>query len=117
MTLLSIVLNAIPHIQIGAEMVTEVTSRLLHFLVCTVLSTMATTMVCNTLFSMTRTMLALLITFAPLIGIMPTSLVDIAPFALILGMVCLIVYIVALVKIRTYSLPGALLAMTSGGGC
>jgi hypothetical protein len=31
-------------------------------------------------------------------------------------MVCLIVYIMALVKIRTSSLPGASLAMTSGGG-
>jgi hypothetical protein len=54
----------------------------------------------------------LLITFTPLIDVM---LVGISPFALILGTVCLIVHIMALVKIRTSSLPGASLAMTSGG--
>jgi hypothetical protein len=37
MTLFSIVFDAIPQIQIGAEMVMEVTSRLLHFLVGTTL--------------------------------------------------------------------------------
>jgi hypothetical protein len=37
MTLFLIVFDAIPQIQIGAEMVTEVTSRLLHFLVGTTL--------------------------------------------------------------------------------
>jgi hypothetical protein len=116
MTLFSIVFDAIPQIQMGVEMVTKVTSRLLHFLVGTALSTMTTTIVCNTLSSMTCTMPALLITFAPLFGVMLASLVGIAPFALILGTVRLIVYVVALVKIRTSSLPGVLLAMTSGGG-
>jgi hypothetical protein len=48
MSLLSIVLDAISQIQVGAEMVTEVTSRLLHFLVGTALSTTTTTAVCNT---------------------------------------------------------------------
>jgi hypothetical protein len=116
MMLFSIVLNAIPQIQIGAEMVIEVTSRLLHFLVGTALSTMATTAVCNMLSSMTCATLALLITFAPLIGVMLTLLVIIVPSALISWMVRLIIYVVALVKIRTSSLPGASLVMTSGGG-
>jgi hypothetical protein len=40
MTLLTVVFYAVPQIQIGAEMVMEVTSRLLHFLVSTALSTM-----------------------------------------------------------------------------
>jgi hypothetical protein len=53
MTLFSIVFYAIPQIQIGAEMVTEVTSKLLHFLVDTESSTMAATVICNTLPSMT----------------------------------------------------------------
>jgi hypothetical protein len=37
MTLFLIVFDVIPQIQIGAEMVTEVTSRLLHFFVGTAL--------------------------------------------------------------------------------
>jgi hypothetical protein len=53
MMLLSIVLNAIPQIQVGTEMITEVASRMLHFLVGTALSTMATTAVCDMLSSMT----------------------------------------------------------------
>jgi hypothetical protein len=52
-----------------------------------------------------------------LIGVMLTSLVGIAPSALILGIVCLIVYVVALVKIGTSPLPRTSLAMTSGGRC
>jgi hypothetical protein len=47
---------------------------------------------------------------------MLASLVGIAPSALISGTVHLIVYVMALVKIRTSSLPRASLAMTSGGG-
>jgi hypothetical protein len=58
---------------------------------------------------------ALLITFAPLIGIILASLVGIVPSTLISGTMRLIVYVMALVKIRT-SLPGASLAMASGGG-
>jgi hypothetical protein len=50
-----------------------------------------------------------------LIGVMLASLVGIASFALISGMVRLIVHIVALVKIGTSLLPGTSLAMTSGG--
>jgi hypothetical protein len=38
MSLLSVVLNAIPQIQVGIEVVTEVASGLLHFLVGTALS-------------------------------------------------------------------------------
>jgi hypothetical protein len=49
----------------------------------------------------------LLITLAPLIDIM---LVSIAPSSLISGIVRLIVYVMALVKIRTSSLLGTLLA-------
>jgi hypothetical protein len=116
MTHFSIVLNAIPQIQISTEMFMEVTSRLLHFLVSAALSTTATTAVCNTLSSMTCATSALLITFAPLIGVMLASLVGIAPFALISRTVHLIVHVVALVKIRTSSLPGASFMMTSGGG-
>jgi hypothetical protein len=102
--------------QIGAKMVMEVTSRLLYFLVGTALSTTTTTVVCNTLSSMTCYMPTLLITFAPLIGAMLASLVSIAPPTLISGTMRLIVYVVALVKIRTSLFPGASLAMTSGGG-
>jgi hypothetical protein len=116
MTLFSIVFYAITQIQIGTEMVIEVTSRLLYFLVGTALSTATTTTVCNTLSSMTCSTPALLITFALLIGVMLTSLVGIVPSALISGTMRLIVYVVALVKIRTSLLPGASLAMTSGGG-
>jgi hypothetical protein len=65
MSLLSIVLDAIPQIQVGAEMVTEVASRLLHFLVSTTLSTTIATMVCSTLSSVTCATPALLVTFAP----------------------------------------------------
>jgi hypothetical protein len=54
--------------------------------------------------------------FAPLIGVMLASLVGIAPSALISGTVCLIVYVVALVKIGTTPLPRTSLVMTSGGG-
>jgi hypothetical protein len=97
-------------------MVTEVTFGLLHFLVGTTLSTSTATMVYNTLSSMTRATPGLLITFAPLIGVMLASLVGIAPSALISRMVRLIVYVVALINIRTSSLLGASLAMTSGGG-
>jgi hypothetical protein len=117
MSLLSIVLDAIPQIQVGAEMVIEVASRWLHFLVGTTLSTTTATVVCSTLSSMTCAMLALLVTFAPLIGVMLASLVDIASSALISGTVRLIVSVVALVKIGTSPLPGTLLTMTSGGGC
>jgi hypothetical protein len=58
---------------------------------------------------------------APLISIMLASLVGIASSALISGMVRLIVYIVAQVKIGTSLLlatisSGTSLAMTSGGG-
>jgi hypothetical protein len=67
MSLLSIVLNAIPQIQVGTEMVMEVASRLLHFLVGTALSTTTATMICSTLSSMTCAMPTLLVTFAPLI--------------------------------------------------
>jgi hypothetical protein len=93
MTLFSIIFDAVPQIQIGAEVVTEVTSRLLHFLVGTALSTMAATTICNTLPSMTCVAPALLITFTPLIGVM---LVGIAPSALILGTVRLVVNVMAL---------------------
>jgi hypothetical protein len=51
-----------------------------------------------------------------LIGIMLASLVSIVPFALISGMVHLIVYVMALVKIGTSPLPRTSLAMTLGGG-
>jgi hypothetical protein len=51
--------------------------------------------------------------FAPLIDVM---LVGIAPSTLISGSVRLIVNVVALVKIRTSSLPEASLVMTPGGG-
>jgi hypothetical protein len=44
-SLLSVVLDAIPQIQVGAEMVTEVASRLFNFLVSTALSTTTTTAV------------------------------------------------------------------------
>jgi hypothetical protein len=47
---------------------------------------------------------------------MLASLVYIMPSALISGMVRLIVYVVALVKIGTSPLPRTLLAMTLGGG-
>jgi hypothetical protein len=101
MMLLSIVLNAIPQIQVGAEMVTEVASRMLHFLVGTMLSTTAATIVCDTLSSMTCATPALLVVFAPLVDTMLASLVCIMPSALISGTVRLIVYVVALVKIGT----------------
>jgi hypothetical protein len=55
----------------------------------------------------------LLDTFTPLISVM---LVSITPSALISGMVCLIVYVMALVKIRASSLLGASLVMTLSGG-
>jgi hypothetical protein len=116
MTLFSIVFDAIPQIQIGTKMVMEITSKLLYYLVDAALSTMTTTAVCNTLSPVMCSTPALLITFAPLVGIMLASLVDIAPFALISRTMRLIVYAVALVKIRTSLLPGASLAMTSGGG-
>jgi hypothetical protein len=98
-------------------MVIEVTSRLLHFLVGTALSTTTATVVCDTLSSMMCATSTLLMTFAPLVNIKLASLVGIAPFALVSGMVRLLVYIVALVKIRTSSLTGASLEVTSGGGC
>jgi uncharacterized membrane protein len=85
MTFLSIVLDVIPQIQVGAEMVTEIASRLLHFLFGTALSTTTATVVCDTLSSMTCAMPALLVTFTPLIGVMLASLVSIASFALISG--------------------------------
>jgi hypothetical protein len=47
---------------------------------------------------------------------MLASLVGIAPSTLISGTVCLIVYIMALVKIGTTPLPRTSLVMTSGGG-
>jgi hypothetical protein len=50
-----------------------------------------------------------------LISIMLTSLVSIASFALISGVVHLIVHAVALVKIGTPLLSGTSLSMTSGG--
>jgi hypothetical protein len=112
MVLFSIIFDVIPQIQIGAEMVTEVTSWLLHFLVSTALLTTAATTVYNTLASMTCIAPTLLITFASLIGVM---LVSIMPSSLISGTVRLIVHVVALVKIRTSLLPGASLAMASGG--
>jgi hypothetical protein len=111
MSLLLIVLDVIPKILVGAEMVTEVASRLLHFLVGAMLSTTTTTAVCSTWGTS-----ALLVTFSPLIGVMLASLVDIASFALISGAMRLIVPVVALVKIGTTLLPGTSLSMTSGGG-
>jgi hypothetical protein len=59
---------------------------------------------------------ALLVTFAPLIGVMLASLVGIVSSALISGTVRLLVYVVALEKIGTSLLPGTSLVMTSGGG-
>jgi hypothetical protein len=52
-----------------------------------------------------------------LISIMFASLVGITSFTLISRSVCLIVYIMVLVKVRTSPLLGTSLAMTSGGGC
>jgi hypothetical protein len=66
--------------------------------------------------SMTCTTPALLVTFAPLISIMLTSLVDIVSSALILGTMHLMVHVVALVKIGTSLLLGTLMPMTFGGG-
>jgi hypothetical protein len=80
-------------------MVIEVASRLLHFLVGTALSTTTATVVCNMLASMMRATPTLLVAFTPLISIMFASLVGIVSFTLISGMVCLIVYILVLVKI------------------
>jgi hypothetical protein len=51
----------------------------------------------------------IVVMFASLVGIMPSSLIS--------RTVRLIAHVVALVKIRTSSLPGASLVMTSGGGC
>jgi hypothetical protein len=65
MSLLSVVLDAIPEIQVGAKMVTKVASKLLHFLVSTALSTTTTTMVCSMLTSMTCATPSLLVVFAP----------------------------------------------------
>jgi hypothetical protein len=115
MSLLSVVLDAIPQIQVGAEVVTKVTSRLLHFLVGTALSTMTAAVVYSTLASMTCATPALLVASAPLISIMFASLFGIASSALILGTMHLIVHIVALVKIGAFLLPGTSLPMTSGG--
>jgi hypothetical protein len=115
MSLLLIVLDVIPQIQVGAEVVTEVTSRLLHFLVGTALSTMTTIVVYNTLASMTCAMPALLVASAPLISIMFASLFGIASSTFILETMHLIVHIVALVKIGASLLPGTSLPMTSGG--
>jgi hypothetical protein len=53
MSLLLVVLDVIPQIQVGAEMVAEVTCRLLYFLVDTMLSAMTATTVCSTLASTT----------------------------------------------------------------
>jgi hypothetical protein len=111
MTLLSIVLDAIPQIQVGAKMITEVATRLLHFLDGITLSTMIATVVCNTC-----AMPALLVTFAPLDRRCAHLASRHCIFRLNIGTVRLIVYVVALVKIGTSPLLGASLAMTSGGG-
>jgi hypothetical protein len=116
----SAVLDVTPQINIGAEVVTEVASRLLHFLVGIALSTTTAATVCSTLASLTCATSALLVAFAPLISIMFASLVGIASSALISGTVYLVVSIVALIKIWTSLLlatisPGTSLAMTSGG--
>jgi hypothetical protein len=66
MSLLLVVLNAIPQFQVGTQMVMEVAYRLLHFLIGTALSAMTATTVCNMLASMTCAMPALLVVFAPL---------------------------------------------------
>jgi hypothetical protein len=95
MSLFSVVLDAIPQIHVGTEVVLEVTSKLLHFLVGTALSTMTAAVVCSMLASMTCAT-TLLVVSAPLISIMFASLIGIASSALISGMVHLIVYIVAL---------------------
>jgi hypothetical protein len=65
MALLTVVFYVIPQIQISAELITEVTSRLLHFLVGTAMSTTTTITVCNMLSSMTCATPALLIMFTP----------------------------------------------------
>jgi hypothetical protein len=101
MSLFSAVLDATPQIHVGVEVVTEVASRLLHFLVGTALSTMTATAVCSMLTSMTCATSALLVASAPLINIMFTSLVGIASSALISGTVRLVVSIMALIKIGT----------------
>jgi uncharacterized Tic20 family protein len=80
-------------------MIMEVASSPLHFLVGTVLSTMTATVVCKTC-----TTPALLVMFAPLIGVVLASLVGIASSVLFSGMMRLIVYVMALVKI---DLPAA----------
>jgi hypothetical protein len=95
MSLFSIVLDAIPQIHVGAEVVVEVTSKLPHFLVGTALSTTTAAMVCSMLASMTCAT-TLLVVSAPLISIMFALLIGIASSALISGTVRLIVYIVAL---------------------
>jgi hypothetical protein len=93
MSLISVVLNVIPQIQVGAEKVTEVACRLLHFLVVTALSATTATVVCSTLASMTCATPALLVAFAPLISTMLTSLVSIASSTLISRTVHLIVHV------------------------
>jgi hypothetical protein len=65
MSLFSVVLDVIPQIHVGTEMVMEVTSRLLHFLVGTVLSTMTAAVVCSTLASMTCATPTLLVVSSP----------------------------------------------------
>jgi hypothetical protein len=65
MSLLSVVLDAIPQIHVSAKMVTEVTSRLLHFLVTTVLSSTTVAVVCSRLASLTCATPTLLVASAP----------------------------------------------------
>jgi hypothetical protein len=65
MSLFSVVLDAIPQIHVGTEMVVVVTSRLLHFLVGTALSTTTAAVVCSTLASMTCATPALLVVSSP----------------------------------------------------
>jgi hypothetical protein len=108
-SLFSVVLDATPQICVGAEVVMEVASRLLHFLVDTALSTMTGTAVCSSKASLTCAMSALLVASTTLISIMFASLVGIASSALISGMVHLVVPIEALIKIGS----SLLLAMIS----
>jgi hypothetical protein len=98
------ILDAIPQLYIGAEMVAEVASNLLlHFLVSTTVAAMTTAMICSSFAPTVSVMSAMLVyaVCAPLVSVTPPALVVRVRWSSVFMWVHLIVSVWPLTEVRT----------------
>jgi hypothetical protein len=101
MSQVSNVLNAISHVYIGTEMVTEVASDLLlHFLVSTTVAAVTTATIC-TLFTPIVSVASAMLVYAPLVSVTSPVLVIVVGRWTIFMWVCLVVSVWPLIEVGT----------------